>query len=159
MGSQLRFGVFAMCCVGLALPAFAQLDTSALRAKFGSPLSRESFHIPAGFDLVVDYGPGNQACKLEVPALMPVDDKVEKVQNSAVMKQRMYSFLAEVVPASMRGKELMRGVTQMGLATISWIEYENIRISEFQHGDEAFSKDHTITVTFKSYDCKMAVGQ
>jgi hypothetical protein len=159
MGSQLRFGVFAMCCAGLASPAFAQLDTSALRATFGPPLNRETFHIPAGFDLVVDYGSGNQACKLEVPALMPADEKVEKVQNSAAMKERMYDFLAEVVPASMRGKELMRGATQMGLATVSWIEYENITISEFQHGDQPFSKDHTITVTFKSYDCQRAAGQ
>lgn len=79
------------------------LDTSALRAKFGSPLNRETFHIPPGFDLVVDYGPSNQVCRLEVPALMPIDEKVEKVQNSAVMEQRMYDFLAEVVPPSIRG--------------------------------------------------------
>jgi hypothetical protein len=156
MGSQLRLGVFAMCCLGVASSAFAQLDTSALRAKFGSPLNRETFHIPAGFDLVVDYGAGNQVCKLEVPPLMPTD---KKVQNSAVMKQRMYDFLAEVVPASIRGKELMRGATQMGLATMSWIEYENITIGEFQHGDQAFSKDHTITVTFKSYGCQRPGGQ
>jgi hypothetical protein len=156
MGSQLRLGVFAMCCLGFALPAFAQLDASALRAKFGLPLNRETFHIPAGFDLVVDYGPSNQACKLEVPALMPTN---EKVQNSAVMKQRMYDFLADVAPASIRGKELMRGATQMGLATMSWIEYENITIGECQHGDQAFSKDHTITVTFKSYDCQRSGGQ
>ncbi len=155
MGSQLRL-VFAMCCLGLALPAMAQLDSYALRAKFGLPLNRETFHIPPGFDLVVDYGASNQACKLEVPALMPTD---ERVQNTAVMKQRMYDFLAEVAPASMRGKELMRGATQMGLATMSWIEYENITISEFQHGDQAFSKDHTIRVTFKSYDCQRASGQ
>jgi hypothetical protein len=156
MGSQLRFGVFATCCLGFASCAFAQLDTSALRAKFGSPLNRETFHISPGFDLVVDYGASNQACKLEVPGLMPTE---EKVQNSAVMKQRMYDFLAEVVPASMRGKELKRGATQMGLATMSWVEYEHITIGEFQHGDQAFSKDHTITVTFKSYDCQRAAGQ
>src|SRR5271170_2377907 len=121
MGSQLLPGVFALCCVGFALPAFAQLDTSALQAKFGSPLHRETFRIPPGFDLVADYGESNQVCKLEVPALMPTD---EKVQNMDVMKQRMYAFLADLVPASIRGKELMRGVTQMGLASISWIEYE-----------------------------------
>jgi hypothetical protein len=75
------------------------------------------------------------------------------------MKQRMYDFLAEVVPESMRGKELKRGATQMGLASMSWIEYENITIGEFQHGDQAFSKDHTITVTFKNYDCQRPGGQ
>jgi|HubBroStandDraft_1064217.scaffolds.fasta_scaffold39403_3 hypothetical protein len=158
MGSQLRLGVFTMCCLGFALPATAQLDSYALHAKFGPPLNRETFHIPAGFDLVVDYGPSNQVCKLEVPALMPIDEKVEKVENSAVMKQRMYDFLGELVSASMRGKELRRGAVQMGLASMSFIEYENITISEPQDGNQPFSKDHTITVTFKSYDCQRPSG-
>ena len=46
---------FAICCLGFALPAVAQLDSYALHAKYGSPLNRETFHLPAGFDLVVDY--------------------------------------------------------------------------------------------------------
>jgi hypothetical protein len=159
MGSQLRLGVFTMCCLGFASSAFAQLDSYALRAKFGSPLNRETFHIPAGFDLVADYGLGNQVCKLEVPALMPIDEKVEKVQNAAVMKQRMYDFLAEVVPASMRGKESGRGIVQMGALSMSFIEYEHITISEPQDANQPFRKDHTITVTFKSYDCQRPAGQ
>jgi hypothetical protein len=155
MGSQLRLGVFAMCCLGFALPAFAQLDSATLRATFGSPLNRETFHIPPGFDLVVDYGVGRQVCKLEVPALMPTE---EKVQNSAVMTQRMYDFLADVVPASVRGKELRRFITTSGTISFSWVEYENITVGELRPA-EPFSKDHTITVTFKSYDCQRAVGQ
>jgi hypothetical protein len=153
MGSQLRLGVFAMCCLGFASSAFAQLDTSALRAKFGSPLNRETFHIPAGFDLVVDYGSGNQVCELEVPALMPTD---EKVQNSAVMKQRMYDFLVEVVPASMRGKELGRMAQQMGTISLTSIDYEYVTVSELQGADQHHG---TITVRFKSYDCQRAAGQ
>jgi hypothetical protein len=143
-----------MCCLGCALPAFAQLDTSALRAKFGSPLNRETFHIPAGFDLVVDYGPGNQACRLEVPALMPTD---EKVQNSAVMKQRMYDFLDELVPASMRGKELGRMGQQMGTISLVSVDYEQVTVSELQVADQ--HDRGTITLRFKSYDCQRAAGQ
>src|SRR5256885_12283886 len=60
--------------------------------KYGTPLNRENFHMPAGFDLVVDYGASNQVCKLHVPALMPT---TEQVSNAAVMKQRMYDFLGE----------------------------------------------------------------
>ena len=154
MGSQLRPGVFAVCCVGFALPAFAQLDTSALRAKFGSPLNRETFHIPAGFDLVVDYGAGNQVCKLEVPALMPTD---EKVQNTAAMKQRMYDFLAEVVPASMRGKELRRMAQVSGTISLTSVDYEYVTISELQVGDH--HDRGTITLRFKNYDCQRPAGQ
>jgi hypothetical protein len=82
---------FAICCLLFALPVAAQLDSYALRAKFGAPLSRETYHLPQGFDLTVDYGAANQVCRLEVPA------------NP---RQEMQDFLAELVPNSMRGKEL-----------------------------------------------------
>ncbi len=67
MSSGLSGCIRAICALVLALPAAAQLDSSALRAKYGSPVNRETFHIPWRFDLVVDYGTGNQVCKLEVP--------------------------------------------------------------------------------------------
>ena len=84
-------------CLSFALSAAAQLDSAALHAKFGTPLNRETFHMPAGFDLVVDYGANSQVCKLQVPALMPT---TESVENATVMKQRMYDFLSQLVPAS-----------------------------------------------------------
>ena len=43
----------------------SKLDTSALRAKYGTPLNREAFHIQGGFDLIVYHGADNQVCKLE----------------------------------------------------------------------------------------------
>ena len=93
-------------CFSFTLSAVAQLDSAALHAKFGMPLNRETFHMSAGFDLVVDYGANSQVCKLQVPALMP---STERVANGTVMKQRMYHFLSELVPDSIRGKELTRG--------------------------------------------------
>ena len=65
MASKLRL---ALLVLGFTLPALAQLDSSALRAKFGSPLNREIFHMSQGFDMTVDYGTGNQVCRLQVPA-------------------------------------------------------------------------------------------
>jgi hypothetical protein len=89
----------------LALPAAAQLDSSTLRAKFGAPLHRETFHLPRGFDLIADYGPDNQVCKLEVPAEMPPPPDL----SFSNPKQDMQSFLANLLPNWMRGKELERG--------------------------------------------------
>ena len=63
-------------CFSFTLPGFAQLDSVALRAKFGMPLNRETFYMPVGFDLVVDYGPNGQACKSHVPAPMPTTEQV-----------------------------------------------------------------------------------
>jgi hypothetical protein len=155
MSSPLRASVIAICFLGLVLPVAAQLDSATLRAKYGSPLNRETFHMPAGFDLIVDYGAGNQVCKLELPALMPTK---EKVSNSAQMKQRMYDFLSELVPPSMRGRELRRMSEIMGTISLSSVEYEHVAIRELQHGT-AFDNDNKITVSFLNENCKPPAGQ
>jgi hypothetical protein len=141
-------------CLSFALSAAAQLDSAALHAKFGIPLNRETFHMPAGFDLVVDYGANSQVCKLQVPALMPSTEKI--VANATMMKQRMYHFLAELVPNSMRGKEINRGMIAMGAISMIFIEYENVMVKELEAGP--FNHDNTITITFKRDDCRSAVG-
>lgn len=141
---------FLIACLSLALPAFAQLDSSALRAKYGSPLNRETFHMPAGFDLVVDYGSAQQVCKLEVPALMPTD---EKVANADEMKQRMYDFLASLVPAAMRGKEIRKSAMMMGTISVMVSEYEHVTFSELQQADQPFA-NNTITVAFHDGACQ-----
>ncbi|MBV8728978.1 MAG: hypothetical protein JO336_04130 [Acidobacteriia bacterium] len=136
-----------LCLLALAFPAFAQLDSAQLRVKFGAPLNREIFRVPPGFDLVVDYGGGNQVCKLQVPALMPT---AAKVQNTGDMKQKMYEFLAELVPTSIRGKELGRGMGATGaFSTIGFIEYEHVMIVETYRGS-----NDTITIRFKNSACQ-----
>lgn len=111
--------------------------------------------MPSGFDLIVDYGAANQACKLQVPALMPTN---ERISNAAEMKKRMYDFLAELVPGSMRGGELRRFANVMGMFSLSSVEYEHVIISELQHGDQPFG-NNTITVTFKNDNCQNQTGQ
>jgi hypothetical protein len=140
-------------CSSFTLSAVAQLDSAALRAKFGIPLNREIFRMPAGFDLVVDYGANSQVCKLQVPALMPT---TESVAYATVMKQRMYHFLSELVPDSIRGKELMRGTIFLGSNSMIFTEYENVMVNELDGGP--FNHDNTITITFKRDDCRSAVG-
>ena len=151
MSSKLHSGIFAICCLGFALPAVAQLNSSTLRSKYGPPLNRETFHMPQGFDLVVDYDAANQACKMVVPALMPTD---AKVGNSEEMKKRMYDFLADVVPAAMRGKELRRGAFMSGLSSMSSVEYEHVTIHEFQYANQPFDSNNIITVTFNQCETR-----
>lgn len=153
MRSTAHLGLMAICCLGFTLPAAAQLDSSALRAKLGAPLNRETFHLPAGFDLIVDYAAGQQVCRLTVPALMPTDEN-EKVSNSTVMNQKMHDFLADLVPLAARGKEVGRHLMMMGTISVSAIEYEHVGIHETQHADQPFSSDNTITVTFKDNPCQ-----
>jgi hypothetical protein len=133
------------------LPVFAQIDSSALRAKFGSPMSRETFHMPAGFDMVVDYGASNYVCRLEVPSLMPTQEKVSNLED---MTKKMYLFLEELVPASMRGKELGKMMQTMGLSSLVTTEYEHVTVSESQRTGESFGHNNRITLIFKSETCR-----
>ena len=153
MSSRLCLGS-VVCCLAFALPAAAQLDSYALRTKYGSPLNRETFHMPSGFDLIVDYGASKQVCKLEVPALMPA---YEEVSNLTDQKQQMYNFLADLVPASMRGKELRRWLSALGTNSLSAIEYEHFTISELQDANHPVGK--TITVRFNNDSCQEPTGQ
>ena len=137
-----------LCLLALALSVSAQLDVAQSRAKFGAPLSREVFRVPPGFDLVVDYGAGNQICKLQVPALMPTD--TTKVQNTDDMKQEMRAFLAELVPNSTRGKELQQFQGQTGaFSARGGYEYDHVRIVETYSGS-----NDTITAWFKNAACQ-----
>ena len=140
-------------CLGCAVPAAAQLDSPALRARFGVPLNRETFRIPDGFDLVVDYGASQQVCKLQVPALMPATGNPA---NLSVMNARMYAFLAELVPDSIRGKETGRFVTNSGTISFKAIEYEHVTIGELYTNNR---NTDTITLTFKSEGCPRQTGQ
>lgn len=130
--------------------AYGQLDSLALRAKLGTPLHRETFHMPAGFDMIADYSAGGRVCRLEVPALMPSD---EKVSNTDVMRQRMYGFLADVVPLAMRGLKLREMTQMIGMASLTTIDYENVSIHEMRVGANAFDRGNTISVVFKNERC------
>src|SRR5580658_1680334 len=75
----------AVCCLLLALPVAAQLDSAALRRKFGPPLNRETFHVRPGFDITVDYGAKHQVCRMEIP--------------TSVTREATKQFIEELIPA------------------------------------------------------------
>jgi hypothetical protein len=135
--------------------AMAQLSSSGLRAKFGPPVDRETFHVPPGFDVVVDYAPGMSVCQVQVPSLMPSD---EKVRNPEEMSRRMHEFLADLIPASIRGKEVNGYVMVNGVSYLSYVEYENVTISEPHPDGERFGAS-TITVRFKRPNCAQPEGR
>ena len=146
-----------LCFLALALPASAQLASAQLRVKFGAPLNRETFHVPPGFDLVVDYEASHQVCTVQVPAVMPTDGQI---QNGAEMKQKMYAFLADLVPDAMRGKESRRSVLVSGAFSRSFVEYEHVTISEAEYANQPFdSIYHTITVRFHNAGCQQLSAQ
>ena len=148
-GYTVRMPKLVLMFFALTLYTFAQLNSADLRAKFGAPIERETFRVPQGFDLVVDYGSGMTVCQLQVPSQMPSD---EKVRNLVTLNQRMYDFLTGLIPETMRGKELRRAVMISGINELLMINYENMTIAEPRRTGEQFGTG-TITVRFKDPGC------
>ena len=140
------------CAIGLgvgliaAATAFGQIDAFSLQAKYGVPLDRETFTVRPGIEMVVDYGPNKQACRIHLPSGRQI---VGTVSPGEITKQQIDEVLNEVVPPSIRGKETNQGVEAFGLPMLVFTEYEHVTITEMKNGDDG----QGITVIFKDSAC------
>ncbi len=137
-----RFAMFA----GFSLSAFAQLDAYKLQGKYGPPMDRETFTVRPGIEMVVDYGLSKQVCRIQLPSGTQYGGTIP---DGAVTKGRIEEVLDEVVPISLRGKEVNKMVEQMGLFSVSMTIYEHVTISESNNGQMGTG----ITVTFNDSAC------
>ena len=134
--------------VGFALSGFAQIDgpkfAADVRAKFGTPLARQTFVIPAG-EMVVDYATNGNVCRIKLPSMGP-DDRQPEVWST----KSVDAFILKLVPLAARGKELRRMTNTSGLQSVSVTEYENVAIAE------GFSETRRtgVTVTFLIEKCQ-----
>ena len=135
----------ALLLIG-ASSAFAQLDSFTLHSKYGAPLERETFTVRPGIEMVVDYGLSKQVCRLQLPSGMQI---VGTVPPGAITKQQVDQILAELVPPSMRGKEVNSMSMATGLHMTLATEYDHVTISESMNG----STGNGISVTFKDASC------
>ena len=63
----------------------------------------------------------------------------------------MHAFLADLVPSSMRGLELNRGIVSMGALSQWFVYYEHVNVVEMRSDNHG--RNDTITLTFKNYEC------
>ena len=149
----MRFVTGISVCLVLVSLAFGQIDATTLRAKYGDPINygkrvnSETFKVRNNITMVVNYGPSGQACRIEVhPAGQPT---VRQAPPNIGTKQQLDEVLQEVVPPSMRGKEIRSGVIQMGAVSFLLIEYEHVTITELLQNETPTS----VTVAFKEEGC------
>jgi hypothetical protein len=137
--------IFAMVLLA-ASSALAQVDAYSLRSKYGQPLDRETFTVRPGIEMVVDYGPSKQVCKIQLPSGKKI---VGTAPVGAITKDQINEVLNEVVPPSIRGKELGRMMQGTGAPMLFMTGYEHVTISELQINYVG----QGITVTFKDSAC------
>ena len=142
MKCAISFGIALLA----ATSAFGQIDASSLRSKYGQPLDRETFIVRPGIEMVVDYGSGRQVCQIQLPS---GERMVGSVPPGVVTKQQVDEVLQEVVPSSVRGKEVNRMVEATGAPMFILTVYEHVSIGELQVNGIG----RGITVTFKDLGC------
>jgi len=147
MDAKLTLRLFA-AFAGFAMPALAQIDgakfAADVRAKYGTPLSRQTFMIPAG-EMVVDYATNGNICRIQLPPMGPEDRQPGVSSTKAVD-----DFVLKLVPLTLRGKELRRMAQFTGLHSVSTIDYENVVIADWLLGRERIE----VTVTFTAEKCQ-----
>jgi hypothetical protein len=134
--------------IGLALSAFAQIDgakfANDLRTKYGPPLARETFMGRPGIKIIVDYAANGHVCRIQLPPIGP--GREPGVETG----QGVNDFLEELVPLTLRGKELNRFGMVLGVPSVSSVVYENVTISEAFQGQRRTG----VTVTFAKEECR-----
>jgi hypothetical protein len=125
--------------------AFAQLDSFTLHSKYGPPLERESRCGPES-KWSWTMGQAKQVCRIQLPSGTRYGGTIP---DGAVTKKHMEEVLDEVVPISLRGKEVNKMEQIMGLLSVSMTIYEHVTIAESKNG----SIGTGITVIFKDASC------
>jgi hypothetical protein len=105
---------------------------AGLRSKYGPSLLRDTFVPRPGVEMAVDYAANGNVCRIQLPPIVPDD------------------FLTELIPASMRGKELRGAMMQFGQISVKFTEYENVTISESFNATGRTG----VTVSFPNEQCR-----
>ena len=142
----MRFVTSALLSLVAAWSACAQTNASSSRSKYGAPVDRETFTVRPGIEMIVDYGPNEQVCRIQLPSGKQI---VGSVPPGAITKQQIDEVLNEVIPPSMRGKEINRGMMATGAPMLIFTYYEHVTITELKHGAIGTG----VTVTFKDAAC------
>ena len=141
-----KLTLFVVCCT-----AFGQMDTSTLRAKYGEPIARETFQVRPNIEAVMNYGTGHQVCKIELPPGSYMNIVGEILPHFAT-KQQVDEVIDELIPPSVRGKEIGSSLASAGRLSERFTEYEHIKLHEPQDPDHP-GRRTSVTITFNRPDC------
>lgn len=142
---RLLTGTILLLIVCSSAPA--QINALSLRLKYSPPLDRETFAVRPEVEIRVDYGPAKQACAIVLPSGTAI---VGTPSPDVVTPEQMKEILDDLIPDAARGKEIKRGVIEVGILKVVHTEYEHVNIDErFKSGVGT-----GIVVVFKDPACQ-----
>jgi hypothetical protein len=119
----------------------AEWDDSTLRVKYGEPLARETFRVRPDLEMIVNYGPDQKVCTIEIPR--------------STSHQQLDELIDELVPPSVRGEKVVGPhiVATGGGHCMRCYLYEKVVTSEPYDLDHPDSRTG-VTITFNRPDCQ-----
>jgi hypothetical protein len=123
-----------------------------LHSRYGEP-DLERFTARPGISLTVQYGSDGLPCHALIEPPQPLLFRQEHVP--LMSSEAVTEILEEVVPESVRGKQIARSITRSGCNVIQLIDYENVSIMRSTHTCDPFSLEQDIrtAITFKRDAC------
>lgn len=143
----MRFVIGLALSLSLASSALGQIDGTTLRMKYGTPLNRETFRVRPNIEMVVNYGPNGQVCRIELP---PGERIIGQAPPSIPSTQQVDEVLVEALPPSIRGREIGRSSIISGINFTMMTEYEHLSVFEGHHGETRTS----LSIIFKDEACR-----
>ena len=117
------------------------MTVEVLRAKYGPP-NGSKFTISPGFEIVVEYEPDGRVRRMEFPGTAPD-------ATGASTAQRVDEVLLELVPMSMRGKEIGSGQWRNPYRT-KHTRYEHVILIEVED-PWVLDQRRSLTVLFREH--------
>jgi hypothetical protein len=142
------------CFVLIAVCVSAAQTSQEFHSKYGES-DIERFTPRPGIGLTVEFGSDGLACRELLQPLQPLFHGEE--QASYMSSDAISQVLDEIVPASIRGKEIRKMVTASGCNEVEFVEYDNLSITRSTHNcvPSSQNRDLQTTVTFKREACRV----
>jgi hypothetical protein len=138
----------------IGVSACGQVDSTSLRASFGSPTTtprNEIFTVASDVHMNVVYDAVGQACVLKL-----TPDHWTKYSDRTRMAQKLTEILDKAVPANVRGKNLNAVMeTINGCAGSRLTRYERVDVTEtiFSNANPNCVTEMRVIVYFKRNSC------
>lgn len=145
---RILVGCFLVAAAAVVLSQSSQ----ELHNRYGEP-DRERFAARPGISLTVEYGSDHLVCQALIEPPRPLTYSEEHVP--LMSSEGVSEVLEEVVPVTMRGKEINTGSFQSGCNVARITEYENVVLMRSTHTCDPSSNEQDVrtTITFKRAIC------
>lgn len=144
---------FVWCSLLVGVVGLLLSQSSDFHNRFGEPTA-ESFDAGPGISLTVQYGSDRLVCQALIDPPQMLLHGEEPVPNMS--SEEVTKIVEGIAPEEVRGKELLRTITNGGCNQFTIAQYENVVITRSSHNCLPLQPEREMpaTVAFKRDSCR-----